>query len=140
MGLANIRGTLCHNVLSCNVQQTGTLCNIGSDTTGQDCVAISPEASARLVTHVLAKKTSCCAGVERLAFSVTWDLTPEGKIVSQWAGRSIIKSCVKLAYGHAQEMIEGTFAGLPDQATPSVELFGYEWPQVCLHENFTIPF
>lgn len=69
-------------------------------------------------------------GVERLAFSVTWDLTPEGKIVSQWAGRSIIKSCVKLAYGHAQQIIEGSFAGLPEQEAPSVELFGYDWTEV----------
>ena len=71
------------------------------------------------------------AGVERLAFSITWDLTPKGKILAQWAGRSIIKSCVKLAYGHAQDMIEGKFAGLPDQETPSVELHGYAWPEVC---------
>lgn len=70
------------------------------------------------------------AGVERLAFSVTWDMTPEGQILSQWAGRSIIKSCAKLAYGHAQDMIEGTFQGLPDQEPPPVELHGCEWPQV----------
>lgn len=70
------------------------------------------------------------AGVERLAFSITWDLTPKGKILAQWAGRSIIKSCVKLAYGHAQDMIEGKFAGLPDQEAPSVELHGYAWPEV----------
>lgn len=68
--------------------------------------------------------------MERLAFSVTWDLTPEGKILAQWAGRSVIKSCVKLAYGHAQDMIEGKFEGLPDQETPSVELHGYAWPEV----------
>ena len=68
--------------------------------------------------------------MERLAFSVTWDLTPEGKILAQWAGKSVIKSCVKLAYGHAQDMIEGKFEGLPDQETPSVELHGYAWPEV----------
>jgi len=75
--------------------------------------------------------STALAGVERLAFSITWDLTPKGKILAQWAGRSIIRSCVKLAYGHAQDMIEGKFAGLPDQETPSVELHGYTWPEVC---------
>lgn len=70
------------------------------------------------------------AGVERLAFSVTWDMTPEGHILSQWAGRSIIKSCAKLAYGHAQDMIEGSFQGLPDQDAPPVELHGCTWPEV----------
>lgn len=74
------------------------------------------------------------SGVERLAFSVTWDMTPEGTILSQWAGRSIIKSCVKLAYGHAQEMIEGSFAGLPDEAAPAVQVFGYDWPEVSMLE------
>lgn len=74
----------------------------------------------------------CSVGVERLAFSVTWELSPEGQILSQWAGRSIIKSCVKLAYGHAQEMIQGSFAGLPDQAAPAVELFGYAWSEVSI--------
>ena len=29
-----------------------------------------------------------------------------GKIYDTWFGRSIIKSCVKLAYDHAQQMIE----------------------------------
>ena len=71
------------------------------------------------------------AGVERLSFSITWDLTPQGKILAQWAGRSIIKSCVKLAYGHAQEMIEGKFAGLQGQEPPGVELHGYQWSEVC---------
>ena len=57
-------------------------------------------------------------------------MTPEGQILSQWAGRSIIKSCAKLAYGHAQDMIEGSFQGLPDQEPPPVELHGCAWPQV----------
>lgn len=41
-------------------------------------------------------------GVDRYTFSVEWELTPEGTIVSQWIGRSLICSCAKLAYGHAQ--------------------------------------
>lgn len=94
---------------------------------------LTPEVEI-LYEHVLmcVKVHDGVAGVERLAFSVTWDLTPEGRILSQWAGRSIIKSCVKLAYGHAQEMIEGSFAGLPDQATPTVQLFGYDWSEVSV--------
>ena len=86
--------------------------------------------SLRIITPAINEMPFCFTGVERLAFSVTWDLTPDGKIVSQWAGRSIIKSCVKLAYGHAQQMIEGSFAGLPEQEAPSVELFGYDWTEV----------
>ncbi|XP_034159362.2 DIS3-like exonuclease 2 [Pangasianodon hypophthalmus] len=42
---------------------------------------------------------------DRLTFSVIWTLTPEGKILSEWMGRSVIRSCVKLSYDHAQSMI-----------------------------------
>ncbi|XP_070775181.1 DIS3-like exonuclease 2 [Enoplosus armatus] len=43
---------------------------------------------------------------DRLTFSVIWKITPEGKILSEWFGRSVIRSCVKLSYDHAQSMIE----------------------------------
>ncbi|KYO25328.1 hypothetical protein Y1Q_0002217 [Alligator mississippiensis] len=43
---------------------------------------------------------------DRLTFSVLWKLTPEGKILDEWFGRTIICSCVKLSYDHAQSMIE----------------------------------
>uniref|UniRef100_UPI00398F3F42 DIS3-like exonuclease 2 isoform X2 n=1 Tax=Pristiophorus japonicus TaxID=55135 RepID=UPI00398F3F42 len=43
---------------------------------------------------------------DRLAFSVIWKLTPQGKILSQWFGRTIICCCVKLSYNHAQSIIE----------------------------------
>ncbi|KAM7401160.1 hypothetical protein PAMA_005382 [Pampus argenteus] len=43
---------------------------------------------------------------DRLTFSVIWKITPEGKILSEWFGRSVIRSCVKLSYDHAQSLIE----------------------------------
>uniref|UniRef100_A0AAQ5Y5J4 DIS3-like exonuclease 2 n=1 Tax=Amphiprion ocellaris TaxID=80972 RepID=A0AAQ5Y5J4_AMPOC len=43
---------------------------------------------------------------DRLTFSVIWKITPEGKILSEWFGRTVIRSCVKLSYDHAQSMIE----------------------------------
>ncbi|XP_042354169.1 DIS3-like exonuclease 2 [Plectropomus leopardus] len=43
---------------------------------------------------------------DRLTFSVIWKITPEGKILSEWFGRSVIRSCIKLSYDHAQSMIE----------------------------------
>jgi DIS3-like exonuclease 2 len=43
---------------------------------------------------------------DRLTFSVEWVMTPEGKIVDEWFGRSVIRSCVKLAYEHAQGMLD----------------------------------
>ncbi|XP_075717943.1 DIS3-like exonuclease 2 isoform X2 [Rhinoderma darwinii] len=43
---------------------------------------------------------------DRLTFSVIWKITPQGKILEEWFGRSVICSCVKLSYDHAQSMIE----------------------------------
>ena len=43
-------------------------------------------------------------GVERFAFSVVWELDDQGKILSQWAGRSLICSCAKLTYNMVQEV------------------------------------
>lgn len=39
---------------------------------------------------------------ERLAFSVLWEIDAAGNITNEWFGRSVIKSCVKLSYEHAQ--------------------------------------
>uniref|UniRef100_A0A674CBG4 DIS3 like 3'-5' exoribonuclease 2 n=1 Tax=Salmo trutta TaxID=8032 RepID=A0A674CBG4_SALTR len=54
---------------------------------------------------------------DRLTFSVIWKITPEGKILSEWFGRSVIRSCVKLSYDHAQSMIEA-----PDKLFQADEL------------------
>ncbi|KAM6443819.1 DIS3-like exonuclease 2 [Liasis olivaceus] len=43
---------------------------------------------------------------DRLTFSVIWKLTPQGKILDEWFGRTVIQSCTKLSYDHAQSMIE----------------------------------
>lgn len=45
-------------------------------------------------------------GEDRLAFSVIWELDPNGKILGEWFGRTVIRSCTKLSYEHAQGMIE----------------------------------
>lgn len=48
-------------------------------------------------------------GVDRLAFSIVWNINPAGEIIDQWIGRTMIKSCAKLTYAHAQDMIDGVF-------------------------------
>jgi exoribonuclease R len=45
--------------------------------------------------------------VDRLAFSVVWVMNPNAEIVGEpWFGKSIIRSRAKLAYEHAQAIIE----------------------------------
>ncbi|TIB70683.1 hypothetical protein E3Q23_04082 [Wallemia mellicola] len=44
---------------------------------------------------------------ERLAFSVTFTMTKDAKVIKTWYGRTIIKSCAQLSYQNAQNVIEG---------------------------------
>lgn len=46
-------------------------------------------------------------GVERLAFSIFWDVSVSGDVLDRWVGRTVIRSCCKLSYEHAQDIIEG---------------------------------
>lgn len=48
-------------------------------------------------------------GVDRLAFSVLWDINLNGDIMDQWIGRTVIRSCCKLSYENAQDIIDGLF-------------------------------
>lgn len=48
--------------------------------------------------------------VDRLAFSVVWQMNADGSLVDgcePWFGKSIIRSCCKLDYGSAQKMLDG---------------------------------
>ncbi|KAL9672529.1 hypothetical protein QQ045_028780 [Rhodiola kirilowii] len=46
------------------------------------------------------------ADVERLAFSVIWELTPEAEIISTHYTKSVIKSCAALSYVEAQARMD----------------------------------
>ncbi|KAK0576813.1 hypothetical protein LWI29_023672 [Acer saccharum] len=46
-------------------------------------------------------------GVDRLTFSIFWDLNAVGDIIDHWVGRTVIRSCCKLSYEHAQDIIDG---------------------------------
>ncbi|KAI8319235.1 RNB-domain-containing protein [Martensiomyces pterosporus] len=60
-------------------------------------------------------------GVDRLAFSVMWEMDPKSAtVLSTWFGRTIISSACKLAYDDAQHVIDGNC--LPD----SIPLFEYQ--------------
>lgn len=55
---------------------------------------------------------SLTAGIDKLTFSVVFTMTADGKILSTWFGKTIINSAGKLAYGDAQDVLEGR--KLPD--------------------------
>lgn len=49
------------------------------------------------------------AGLDRFAFSVVFKMTKEGKILDKWFGRTVINSCAKMSYDHAQDIIDGIY-------------------------------
>jgi exoribonuclease R len=61
---------------------------------------------------------SLVPGEDRLAFSVTWRMDKEGNVLEEpWFGRTIIRSCVKMSYEAAQEMLDDRFT--PPSAEPA---------------------
>jgi len=75
---------------------------------------------------------SLLPGTPRLAFSIIWELTQDGKIVSQWAGRSVICTCAKLAYQDAQAVIDALPQSSSAPAPPSLQLHGgHTWDKVA---------
>lgn len=76
------------------------------------------------------------SGVDRLAFSVMWELNEEGEVLSQWTGRTVIRSCVKLAYFHAQRMVDGVFDKSSEEL-PKLEL-PHTWDEVILCSLITV--
>lgn len=81
--------------------------------------AMDIEASARATTTYLVQRRidmlpkpltedicSLRANVERLAFSVIWEITDKGKILSTTFTKSVIKSRAALTYGEAQARID----------------------------------
>eukprot|EP00039_Didymoeca_costata_P008776 m.116256 g.116256 ORF g.116256 m.116256 type:complete len:890 (+) comp14227_c0_seq8:177-2846(+) len=49
---------------------------------------------------------SLTENVDRLAFSVVWKMNQKGEILHEWFGRTVIRSCCRLAYGHAKQVLE----------------------------------
>ena len=81
--------------------------------------ALDKEASKRATSVYLSQKVipmlpavlseqlcSLNPGTDRLAYSVIWKLRKDGRILGEWFGRTVIRSCVKLSYDHAQQMID----------------------------------
>lgn len=67
-------------------------------------------------------------GVDRLTFSIFWDINQYGELIQRWIGRTIIQSCCKLSYEHAQDIIDGL---LDDPSSYKGE---HSWP--VLHGLF----
>ncbi|GER38720.1 DIS3-like exonuclease 2 [Striga asiatica] len=80
-------------------------------------------------------------GVDRLAFSIFWDINRSGEVLDRWIGRTIIRSCCKLSYEHAQDIIDGSF-NFPADHWPELHS-PFQWREVItslksLHDISTV--
>ncbi|KAF7829857.1 DIS3-like exonuclease 2 [Senna tora] len=66
-------------------------------------------------------------GVDRLAVSMLLEINLAGDVVDQWIGRTVIHSCSKLSYEHAQDIIDGIID------VESSSTIGDHYPQVHGH-------
>ncbi|XP_021660042.2 DIS3-like exonuclease 2 isoform X2 [Hevea brasiliensis] len=81
-------------------------------------------------------------GEDRLAFSIFWDLNSVGEILDHWIGRTVIRSCCKLSYELALDMVDGMISEETcDTLGNRLPLLHgpFEWPDVIrsvkiLHE------
>ncbi|KZO93722.1 RNB-domain-containing protein [Calocera viscosa TUFC12733] len=68
---------------------------------------------------------SLVPGVDRLAFTAIFNMSPQGKVIGSWFGRTIIRSAAKLSYANAQNVIDGRPLGnvelTPEHAASEVE-------------------
>ncbi|CAN6466781.1 unnamed protein product [Victoria cruziana] len=72
-------------------------------------------------------------GVDKLAFSITWDFNRVGDILDQWIGRTVIRTCCKLSYEQAQDIIDERLdiGSLNNNNSGLPELHGkFEWKDV----------
>lgn len=82
----------------------------------------------------LCMECSLLPGSEKRAFSVLWEITPDGEVLHTRFTCSLIKSCTKLAYEHAQTMIENPETeDFPEEDSPDLE--GFTWKEVSSRVN-----
>ncbi|XP_053665780.1 DIS3-like exonuclease 2 [Anopheles marshallii] len=86
------------------------------------------------VYHMLPKQLcntcSLLPGEDKLAFSVFWEMQPDGTMLSTRFARTVINSCSQLSYEHAQLMLDSPNGKLDDDQFPEI-LHGYTVKTLC---------
>lgn len=64
------------------------------------------EKAYHMLPDELCMLCSLFPGVDKLAFSVFWEITKDAKVLSHRFAKTVINSCCQLAYDHAQAILE----------------------------------
>ena len=65
------------------------------------------------------KLCSLRPGEDKLTFSVVFEITPQGRIMDRWFGRTVINSCRRYNYDEAQAIIEASLAAPLSEDAPA---------------------
>uniref|UniRef100_A0A6E8VTR5 DIS3-like exonuclease 2 n=1 Tax=Anopheles coluzzii TaxID=1518534 RepID=A0A6E8VTR5_ANOCL len=86
------------------------------------------------VYHMLPKQLcntcSLLPGEDKLAFSVFWEMQPDGTVLSTRFARTVINSCSQLSYEHAQLMLDNPSCEVEEVQFPEI-MHGYNAKQLC---------
>lgn len=67
----------------------------------------------------------------KLTYSVIWKMDKYGHIIDEWFGRTIIKSCVKLAYEEAQDLIDRpNDTSWIQEGSNMPKLYAHDWKHI----------
>ncbi|XP_053674275.1 DIS3-like exonuclease 2 [Anopheles nili] len=76
------------------------------------------------VYHMLPKQLcntcSLLPGEDKVAFSVFWEIQPDGTVLSTRFARTVINSCAQLSYEHAQMMLDNPDGELDEERFPEI--------------------
>ncbi|GAB0098623.1 DIS3-like exonuclease 2 [Sergentomyia squamirostris] len=78
---------------------------------------------------------SLLPGKDRLAFSVFWRMNADGEILEERFTKSIINSCVQLAYNHAQTIIDRSPESLRVEDFPAICSDQYKFTDIVTSVN-----
>lgn len=85
------------------------------------------ERAYHMLPDELCMLCSLFPGVDKLAFSVFWEITPDAQILSHRFAKTVIHSCAQLAYEHAQAILDND----KDSETNFPETYnGYEYKDI----------
>ncbi|XP_074564795.1 DIS3-like exonuclease 2 isoform X2 [Curcuma longa] len=64
-----------------------------------------PQRKLSMLPLKLSQVCSLLPGLDRLAFSIIWEIDDSGNIMQHWIGRSVIRSCCKLSYDNVDDLM-----------------------------------
>ena len=77
---------------------------------------------------------SLLPGKDKLAFSVFWEMTSAAEVIKTRFAKTVVRSCAKLSYSHAQQMLEDPSKKIDFSDFPTIE-GDFKYSDLCQTVN-----